>query len=143
MHNMAAGVFRWAYIGMGICGIYQGNTRVRFPIPGIPVLGVHHPVDGYGVAAGPHEGRDVAARAPRATRARAPEVAPLGAPTKKYKKPHRSPCELRRQVRAVVGPTRRAMAQMTQFPQHHHPGYISYLGYRVSSRILLSLPSLT
>ena len=33
--------------------------------------------------------------------------------------------------------------QMTQFPQHHHPGYISNLGYRVSSRILLSLPSLT
>jgi len=52
-------------------------TRIRFPIPGISVLGVRHPADGYGAAAG--LGRDEARHATRHARAREPEFARLEA----------------------------------------------------------------
>ena len=63
-------------------------TRVRFPIPRISVLGVRHPADGYGAAAGPgcDESRQgaLASRSVHVTPAAAParvmgpQVAQLG-----------------------------------------------------------------
>jgi len=34
------------------CRYIPAYARVRFPMPGISVLGIRHPVDGYGAAAG-------------------------------------------------------------------------------------------
>ena len=41
---------------------------------------------------------------------------------------------------AQVPRAQRYEREVTQFPQHHHPGYISYLGYRVSSLVSGSPP---
>ena len=109
---MAAGVSRGVYagMGMGICRIYPAGP---FPMPGIPVLGDHHPADGYGSAAG--LSGDESRHAARHARARVLEFAPLvtarlqvdarGAPPSLItrKAPVRAAMALARRARARLG----------------------------------------
>ena len=61
------------------CRYIPAYARVRFPMPGISVLGIRHPVDGYGAAAGARPRRVTDGRATPRARARVLEFAPLGA----------------------------------------------------------------
>ena len=87
-------------------------TRVRFPIPGISVLGFRHPVDGYGAAAGARPRRVAPRCAPRA-RKRVLEFAPLGATRLKADARDAPPFLIieKGPVRAALGPARRAVAR--------------------------------
>ena len=64
---MGARVFRRVHTCMVKCRYIPAYARVRFPMPGISVLGIRHPVDGYGAAGCRARPRRVAPRhAPRA-----------------------------------------------------------------------------
>ena len=94
-------------MGMGICRIYPAGP---FPMPGIPVLGDHHPADGYGSAAG--LSGDESRHAARHARARVLEFAPLGATRLKADARDAPPFLVigKAPVRTALGPARRAVA---------------------------------
>ena len=107
---MAAGVSRGVYagMGMGICRIYPAGP---FPMPGISVLGDHHPADGYGSAA--ELSGDESRHAARHARARVLEFAPFVTARLQADARDAPPFLIigKAPVRAALGPARRAVAR--------------------------------